>query len=454
LFDQYTVYVIPRPNPDGSEKCWQQPRRDPTGNARPTDDDRDGQVGEDGPADLNGDGLITMMRVEDDRGEYIPHPADPRVMIKADPKKNERGRYRLLIEGRDMDHDEQFAEDGASGVSFNRNFTFNYPYFQVGAGPNQVSEVETRAVADFAFDHPNIVAVFTFTPEDNLVRPWKPDGNAEGQRVKTKLLTADATAQDTLAEAYRKMLGQENAPESPAGAGSFSDWAYFHYGRWSLAARAWWVPKMELPKAEEKKPDEKKKEAKDTKPADDPRGADEINALAWFAKEKIDGFVDFKPLEHPDFPGKKVEVGGFKPLYRLNPPSAQLDALGQKHADYVVAVLDKFPRVTIREVKAEPLGAGVYRVTATVANEALLPTSTEMGRVGQQNYPIQLQLDVPEKTQFLKGSRRIAIDRIEGNGGQAERMWLIRLPDSKPTDAKVRAWGPTITPVETKVQLK
>ena len=460
LLERYTVYVIPRPNPDGSEKCWEQPLREPSGNARKTDDDRDGQAGEDGPEDLNGDGLITMMRIEDDRGEFIPHPDDPRVMVKADPKKNERGRFRLLVEGRDKDHDEQFAEDGAAGVSFNRNFTFNYPTYQAGAGPNQVSEIETRAVADFAFNHPNIVAVLTFTPEDNLVHPWKPDANSEGQKAKTRLLTADTLAQDAMAAIYRKLLGQENAPDSPAGAGSFSDWAYFHYGHWSLAARAWWVPKVDAPpqpdsqKQEEKKDENKPTDAKLEKPAADTRGADQINALAWLAKEKIDGFVDFKPIKHPDFPDKKVEVGGFKPLSRLNPPAKQLDALGQKHAHFVQEVLGQFPRVEIRDVKTEPLGAGVYRVTVAVVNEALLPTSPEMGRIAQQNYPVQVQLDLPEKTEFLKGSRRMAIDRIDGNGGRAERTWLVRLPEDKRTDAKIRVWAPSIGSTEVKVQLK
>lgn len=451
LLDRFTVYVIPRPNPDGSEKCWGRPLREPSGNARPTDDDRDGQVGEDGPADLNGDGLITMLRIEDENGDMIPHPDDPRVLIQADPKKKERGRYRLLVEGRDQDRDEQFGEDGSAGVSFNRNFPFNYPFFQPGSGPHQVSEVETRGVADFAFGHPNIVAVLCFTPEDNLVRPWKPDPNSEGQPAKTRLLTADAAVQDQLAEMYRKTLSQENAPDSPAGAGSFSEWAYFHYGRWSLAARAWWVPKTEPPVASAKA---QPQPAASPRSSTETRGADQLNALAWFAQKKLDGFVEFKPIEHPDFPGKKVAVGGFKPFYRLNPPARQLDALGQKHATLVLDVLETFPRLTIREVKTEPLGAGVHRVTVSVANEGLLPTSSEMGRIAQQNYPVQVQLDVPEKTEFLRGARRTAIDRIAGQGGHAERTWLIRLSKDQPTDARIRAWGPSVGSAEVKVQLK
>jgi hypothetical protein len=225
------------------------------------------------------------------------------------------------------------------------------------------------------------------------------------------------------------------------------------------------MPKVDGPAAPpaEKKPagndsakgeKSKSNEAPMAKPADDSRGADQAAALAWFAKEKIDGFVEFKPIPHPDFPGKTVEVGGFKPLVRLNPPAKQLDDLGQKHASYVLEVLGKFPRIAIRDVKTEPLGAGLHRITVRVANDGLLPTSTEMGRIARQNYPVQVKLELPEKTEFLKGAPRIAIERLEGNGGTAERSWLVRFPSDQPANAKIRVYAPSIGNVETKVELK
>ena len=341
LLDQYTFYFVPRPNPDGTEAFFRSPLQDRPGNDGRTDDDRDHEVGEDPADDLNGDGVITVMRVEDPAGKHMPHPNDERVLIEADTKKNEAGRYSVYIEGKDDDGDEQFNEDGSSGVSFNRNFTFRYPYFQNNAGSHQVSEPETRAFADFAFNHPNIAAVFCFSPEDNLMHPWKP-ADQQG-RIKTSLQKEDAAYLDLIAEKYRDMHGGKDAPSSPAGQGSFSEWAYFHYGRWSFAARGWWIPKVEPDKKadEEKAPDANKsaddskndsanaddkktaKKADDKKP--DSRGADIVNALRWFDREKIDGFVPWKEVKHPDFPDKKVEVGGVKPFMMLNPPAKELD---------------------------------------------------------------------------------------------------------------------------------
>ena len=115
-------------------------------------------------------------------------------------------------------------------------------------GPSAVSEPEHRALADFLFDRTNIAAVFCFSPDDNLFHPWKPDKQAEGARIKTTVLSADAPALEFLAADYKKLHGGKDAPESAEARGSFASWAYFHYGRWSLAARGWWIPQVEPPK--------------------------------------------------------------------------------------------------------------------------------------------------------------------------------------------------------------
>jgi len=162
LLEKFTLYIIPAPSPDAAEKNFQPPFREVSGNARPTDDDRDFNSGEDPPVDLNGDGWITLIRVHDSLGTHRAHPSDPRVLIEVDRKANEPAAFRIFTEARDSDQDGKFGEDASDGVDFNRNFTFNYEFFGQGSGAHQVSEVETRAIADFAFDHPNIGLVIFF----------------------------------------------------------------------------------------------------------------------------------------------------------------------------------------------------------------------------------------------------------------------------------------------------
>jgi hypothetical protein len=440
LLERYTLYVIPRPAPDACEAFFEKPFAERAGNLRPTDDDRDGTPDEDPPEDLNGDGAITQMRVLDERGPYLLHPADGRILIKADPNKNEIGRYALYVEGRDNDGDELLNEDPPGGVAFNRNFTFNYNFDRLHAGPHQVSENETRAVADFAYDHVQIAAVLSFTPEDNLMTPWKPDGNRDGQRIKTVIRSADAPLADFVAEKYRQMLGGKDPPPPPAGEGSFSEWAYFHYGRWSFAMRGWWVPKVPLAEGEKE-------------PADK-RGADELHQLRWLAQQNIAGFADWQPLDHPDFPGKKVEIGGFRPYVLLNPPAAELDALAEKHARFVLELADLLPRLSIAETKLESLGGGLFRLSASLRNEGYLPTMTEMGRTNGQPYPLQITLALPPTMKLVTGSPRSRIDKLDGAGGRAERVWLLQRGSDQPASVTISVRGPSVGAATATVEVK
>lgn len=59
-------------------------------------------------------------------------------------------------------------------MNFNNNFSFEYEEFGENAGIHAASEKESRAVADFLYDHFNIFAVFSFGPQDNLGQPFKP----------------------------------------------------------------------------------------------------------------------------------------------------------------------------------------------------------------------------------------------------------------------------------------
>lgn len=440
LLDRLELYVIPRPNPDAMEAMFSKPFSERAVNARPTDDDRDFEVDEDPNEDLNGDGWITAMRVEDPTGKWMPHPADSRVLIEADPKKNESGRYLLYTEGVDNDGDKKWNEDGPGGVDFNRNFSFRYAFFTPGAGPHQVSEIESRAVADFAFEHPGIAVVFSFSLQDNLLETWKP-GN-DGDKIKTAVLSADSDPLNYLAEQYRTLHGGTDWPSPAKGEGAFADWAYFHFGRWSLSARGWWIPKL----------DPEKKEGE--KPVDEKRGADDLNALRWFALKQVDGFVDWTTIEHPDFPGKKVEVGGFKPLLRSNPPAAELPALAGKHVQFLGKVGELMPRLELETPKVESLGNGVFRVTARALNTGYLPTMSAMGRTSRLLNTLQLKITLPEGAKLITSSPRLAIEPLAGKGGSREHAWLINAAESKSTSATVRVWSSCAGMAEKEVQLK
>ncbi|MEO5583174.1 MAG: M14 family metallopeptidase, partial [Saprospiraceae bacterium] len=134
LLNKTTFYIFPNLSPDAMEQYFASIKYERQGNATSTDDDRDGKSNEDGFEDLDGNGKITMMRVESPIGEYKIHPDDTRVLIKADITKGEKGNFALYTEGIDNDKDGVFNEDGEGGVWFNKNLTYKHPSFTQGSG--------------------------------------------------------------------------------------------------------------------------------------------------------------------------------------------------------------------------------------------------------------------------------------------------------------------------------
>lgn len=435
LRESFVIHIIPRVDVDGIEKAFMlNPQREPAGNARRTDDDRDGEIGEDPPNDLNGDGLITMMRVADKTGEYRTHPDDPRVLIKIDREKGETGEYRLLTEGIDDDHDQQFNEDAGDGVSFIKNHPYRYPYFQPHAGEYQLSEPEYRAVADFIFDHPNLLFVISLAPNENLVNVWKSDATTDGG-IRRSPPKSDAAAFAQFSKLFQPSVDRKGQPPKADNAGGFAAWVYFHTGRWSLASAGWWPSP-----AEEKKKD-------DAKPTES-RGAEELRELVSLTASGEQPFVEWTPLEnHPDFPGRNVEVGGWKPFVRSHPPAKDLPPLAAKHLEFLAKLPPLLPRLALHEKRVEDLGGGLCRVTLIVRNDGGLATMPEMGKINRQMYPLQVELQAPAKTEFLVGHPRGQIVRIEP-GGKAEREWLLRLREGADIDrVNVELTSPIVAPL-------
>jgi hypothetical protein len=297
----HVFYFFPRLNPDAAEAMFAGVKWNRRTNGQPFDADNDGLMDEDGPEDLNGDGYITVMRVEDPSGEYMVDPEDQRLMKRADATKGETGTHKLFWEGTDEDGDGFINEDGPGGVDLNRNFQHAYPYWQADAGPYMVSEVESRALMDFTIAHRNIGAILTFGESDNLVTPPDSRGGLAAAKVLNLPVFADASnadvftvgvvaaagggggrgggrggsgggvylrgaqpgrdndpssgtrpattvaAQDlvyftAVSDAYKRITGIENVPMHRTAEGAFFQYGYFQYGVPSFSTLGWGIP--------------------------------------------------------------------------------------------------------------------------------------------------------------------------------------------------------------------
>ena len=440
LLETKTFYFLPTGNPDAQEQFASKPKYERSGNGTETDDDRDGRIGEDPFEDLNNDGIITSLRIEDPTGAFVVSKEDPRLLVKADPAKGEVGKYLVFSEGIDNDKDGAFNEDGPGGVHIDKNFTFEYPVFALGAGEYAAAESETRALLDFLYKSPNVFAVLTFGPNNNLTDAPKFDPTKALKKIPNGLMAKDATVGEQISKLYNSRTGLKDAPAMPQSKGNFSQTAYYHAGRLSFTTPGWWVPKIEAPK------DTTKKTAAAAIPATAapamgaaPRGGmmgmgaptapsandDDLRFLKWADKEKLTGvFTDWKAIQHPDFAGKTAEVGGLSPFVKLNPPVSYLDETANKHFKFVAALGQQMPEIQLVNLKVEALGNGLSRVSVQVLNKGLLPTSSEIGDRVRWVSRVKTELKLGAGQSIVSG-KRLYLRGALGAGEQEEYTWLV-----------------------------
>jgi len=400
LLEKVTFYVFPDVSPDASAQYFAALKYERSCNARPTDDDRDFTTDEDGFEDLNGDGLITNLRISDPSGKYIKDPDDDRLMREADLSKGQTGKYLLYSEGIDNDKDGLFNEDGDGGVSFNRNFSFNYEFFGTSAGQYQVSEPETKAVADFLFDRFNIFAVFTFGPQDNLGQPAKSAPPEDKSQVIKSVTKEDEIINKVVSDRYHEITGVTGMPPESMGRGDFMEWAYFHYGRYSFGTPAWWFP------------------------ADKDK-----NLQAEFLKyikntRQDDLFVQWKQVDHPDFPGKKAEIGGIKPFAMYNPPADSADKLIAANYRFIKALAGMHPELEFLDIKTENAGEGIYRISLKLHNAGIFATLPKVAEDNLYTRILKVSLEASKGQAIISGQKVKQIKRLDG-GDSVELSWLI-----------------------------
>ena len=303
-----TFYVVPVLNPDAHDALFAPVRWKREGNASRLDHDRDGLVAEDGPDDLDGNGWIGRMRIPDATGGWLPHPEEPRLMVRSDAERGWVGAYRVTSEGRDDDRDGEHNEDPATGVAPNQNFAHQFPYPEAQAGPWPSYAPETKAVMDFLLEHRNVAAAVVFGPANNLLEPprslggggdlgtqtftlqtevaeflgldsdeeytldqvWEVAkdlpmvrqnnitkeqlGQFLGAGPATKLEDEDLAVLASLGKSYKSLLEEaglsDDRPAEQYAGGGITPWLYYQYGTLAMELDVWGVPKPEKKEAE------------------------------------------------------------------------------------------------------------------------------------------------------------------------------------------------------------
>ncbi|AMM52221.1 hypothetical protein TH61_14910 [Rufibacter sp. DG15C] len=409
LLKEKTIYILPNVNPDASEQYHESLRWERTGNAQPRDDDRDGRIFEDPFDDLNGDGLITMIRVKDSLGTHNVSSHDSRVMREADKAKGEKGSYFLYTEGLDNDKDGLFNEDAEGGVNFNKNFSYGFEEFKRETGEHPMSERETKAFADFMLSARNVHSVFVLGPATTLLHALPGSKPEVTTPALLKAVQKDDSTIYKISKLYTSLIPTANAAEVMPTGGDVVQWAHVHYGRFSFSTPAWWVPQItNLPKSTTQL--EKQ----------------DLSFLEWARLNDMPGvFLDWTPIDHPDFPGKQVEIGGFAPYAKNSPPAHLLKPIAKDHIRFFAQYGKQMPKLQITNFRAERTEDNSTKITADIQNVGKIPSHAALGDYLQWVQKIKVSLQLEEGQQLVQGK---SVSRFPSlNGGEKIKMsWVVK----------------------------
>lgn len=433
-----TIYIIPRANPDAAQLNLSSLNAGHIGSMRPVDTDRDGFTDEDGPEDINGDGIISLMRrlnnPLDDDATHLADPGEIRLLKKPDTAKGERATYSIYPEGIDNDNDGQINEDGPGMVDLDRNFMHEWPEHALDAGPYQVSEPESLALTKFVLQHRNIVAAIVFGRHDNLINVPDGKGKDVSGRGPKNIDSKDVELYKEIAKIFKEVTDQKRAPKENAD-GSFHAWLYAQRGIPTFATVVWGRPDPSpepKPEAEEEAEEEIKaeevneKKTEDKSKEDEPKPSDAEDA-AWLTYSDRDrqgsGFVEWKAFDHPTLGA--VEIGGFVPGFKMNPPVDELDELAKKQTQFVLEIIKRRPKLVIQGPEVTKLGPGIYEIRFGIVNEGYLPSATTMASKAKAIPPTVVRIST-KLDQIIAGDRVSRSWQINGSGGRFANRWIIR----------------------------
>jgi len=419
------VHVLPRMSPDGAEAVL---TRGPFVRSVPEASHPDRESPRWVLEDVDGDGLSLLMRVEDPTGEYVEAPEAPGWMV---PRRlGDPGPYfKVYGEGHIAGWDGRsiptptFLDGGYPDL--NRNFPFRWEpeSTQVGAGPHATSHPASRAVVEWAADHPNVyVWLNLHTFGGVFIRPL---GDARDTAMDPEDLAVwrELGAEAEEITGYPMVSGFEEftyVPETPIH-GTLSEWAWAHRGCFAFVCELWDLFRQVGIDVKKRFVDHYGDLTRD----------DVLKIAAWDA-EHNDGRVGrpWRPADHPQLGA--VEVGGLDPRFGLwNPPESRLSDVCDKLSRFFLRVAARLPRLHAA-ASVHPVGGGLHRVELVVENQGYLSTrGPAMAKALPHNEPVRVVAWAEDGASLLDPTEgRRDLGHLDGWGrgrfGGAETVYLLR----------------------------
>lgn len=410
VMDRATFYIVPMVNPDGRALWFEGPSTPhfPRTVVGEVDDDRDGLVNEDGYDDIDGNNVITQMRkkVPMGQGNYRVHPKDPRVMVETEAE--EMGDYILLgSEGYDNDGDGQLNEDQVGYIDPNRSWGWGWMprYVQAGAGDYPLQIPETRAIANWAYEHPNIVAVQSYHNSGGMIL------RGPGAKLSpAPYPPSDIAVYDLLGEEGEKMLPGYNYwvtwEDLYTVYGDTTDHFYGINGAFALTNELYQEERaIDLDNDGEISDEERMR----------------FNDVLSLGRQ----FVEWTEHDHPQY--GTVEIGGFRQDVGRVPEGWMLEEEIHRNHAFIMFNAHHLPMLKIGEPIVKRVARNLWRVEIPVVNERGIPS---MAAIASQH-----DLHRPDIA-TIRGAKVISsgvitnpyLDRIQIQEHRPERLMVDGVP--------------------------
>lgn len=256
---------------------------------------------------------------------------------------------------------------------------------------------------------------------------------------------------ESISEKYKEITGIKSA-ESEKPSGSLLEWGYFQYGVPTFSANLW-----SLRQAATKKPE--RGDNNDKSSSGEAQAASQMNPrtammqrmmgrtpggggqsessdtdkkwLQWIDKQNGgNGFINWTEFNHPQL--GEVEIGGFRPYLRINPPAEKIPEYTKNHAEFALHLASQFAEIEMTEPEVEKLSSSLYRIKVKLQNNGNLPYSTAMGTRTRNINPIMLQLEFEDddSMELFGGSKRNELNTLRA-GEEKEYEWTVISPSGK-----------------------
>jgi len=376
LMDRVSFYFLPTQNPDGRAEWFENPNSPHSARTgqRPTDNDFDGLLDEDGPEDLDGDGHITRMWKLDPNGSYRRNELDPRIIERA-PEGIQGNLSRLGSEGIDNDGDGRINEDGPGGYDMNRNWASDWQpnYIQYGAGDYPFDRLETKAVADFILEHPNIAAGQSYHNTGGMIL------RGPGAKYLGNLYPrSDKSVYDKLGEAGEDILPYYDYMIIHADLytvhGGFVNWLAEGLGIVSFTNELWTNSRI-MP--------------------DPDREYSDAERMHWQDRMLFgQTFTNFTQYDHPTH-GKVLIGGGTKFSSRVTPPFMLEEGCHRNFA-FTMFHAANMPEIAFKWVGIKKLESNLWEITVEIENDKIIPTRLALAAQKKIGLPDLLSITGPE----------------------------------------------------------